>query len=117
MKPAAPVTRNRIGENIMRIRVVRTIARVNIGGPAWNAVLLSAGTRQRYPTLLAIGATGAHEGDGSGLAAEHGIDVVRIPGLGRDVRFLGDLRALWSLWRLCRRVRPEIVHTHTAKAG
>jgi glycosyltransferase involved in cell wall biosynthesis len=100
-----------------RTRVLRVIARLNVGGPAWNAVLLSAGTHARYPTLLAIGTTGANEADGSGLAAEHGVEVVRISGLGRDITWLGDLRALWTLWRLCRRLRPDIVHTHTAKAG
>ena len=101
----------------MRIRVIRAIARLNVGGPAWNAVLLSAGTRARYPTLLAIGSTGANEADATALAVRQSVDVVRIPGLGRDIRFLGDLRALWAFWRLCRRVRPDIVHTHTAKAG
>src|SRR4051812_40351647 len=101
----------------MRIRVIRAIARLNIGGPAWNAVLLSAGMRDRYPTLLAIGSTGAHEADSAELADEHRVEVVRIPGLGRDITWFGDLRALWHLWRLCRRVRPGIVHTHTAKAG
>ncbi len=97
--------------------MLRAIARLNVGGPAWNAVLLTAGTRARYPTVLAVGATGPHEADMSGLAEEHGIRLLRIPGLGREVRLAGDLRALWSLWRLCRRIRPEIVHTHTAKAG
>src|SRR4051812_2974079 len=101
----------------MRIRVIRAIARLNIGGPAWNAVLLSAGMRDRYPTLLAIGSTGAHEADSAELADEHGVEVVRVPGLGRDITWFGDLRALWHLWRLCRQVRPDIVHTHTAKAG
>src|SRR5205085_1466453 len=92
MKPAAPVTRIRIGENLMRIRVIRAIARLNIGGPAWNAVLLSAGTRARYPTLLAIGSTGSNEADGSDLAHAHGVEVVRVPGLGREITWLGDLR-------------------------
>ena len=101
----------------MRFRVLRAIARLNTGGPAWNAVLLSAGTRARYPTLLAIGSTGSNEADSSDLADAHGVDVVRVPGLGREITWLGDLRALWGLWRLCRRVRPDIIHTHTAKAG
>src|SRR5438093_3182422 len=55
-----------------RIRVLRAIARLNVGGPAWNAVLLTAGTRSRYPTVLAVGATGPHEADMSGLAEEIG---------------------------------------------
>ena len=100
-----------------RATVLRVIARLNVGGPAWHAVLLSAGTRARYPTLLAIGTTGAGEGDVSSLAEEHCVPVERIPGLGRDITVFGDLHALWSLWRLCRRLRPRIVHTHTAKAG
>ena len=53
----------------------------------------------------------------SGLAETYRVVLARVPGLGREVRLLGDLRALWSLWRLCRRFRPDIVHTHTAKAG
>ncbi len=97
--------------------MLRAIARLNVGGPAWNAVLLTAGTRARYPTVLAAGATGPHEADMSGLAEAHGVALLRIPGLGREVRPAGDLRALWTLWRLCRSLRPDIVHTHTAKAG
>src|SRR6266704_4221015 len=100
-----------------RVRVLRVIARLNVGGPAWNAVLLTSGTRARYPTLLAVGSTGSHEADMSPLAQQHGVPLTRISGLGREVRLLGDLRALWKLWRLCRTTRPHIVHTHTAKAG
>lgn len=100
-----------------RIRVVRAIARLNVGGPAWNAVLLTAGTRAHYPTVLAVGVTSPGEADMSALAHEHGIVPTRIPGLGREVRLIGEVRAFWALWRLCRRLRPDIVHTHTAKAG
>jgi len=104
---------------VTQVRVIRAIARLNVGGPAWHAVLLTAGTRARYPTLLAIGQSGAHEGDASALAEQHGAgdQVIRVPGLGRDIGLLGDLRALWTLWRLCRQYKPDIVHTHTAKAG
>ncbi len=100
-----------------QVRVLRVIARLNVGGPAWNAVLLTARTRARYPTLLAVGAIGPNEADMSGLAAQHGVVPERVPGLGREIRILGDVRALWHLWRLCVRNRPSIVHTHTAKAG
>lgn len=79
--------------------------------------MLSAGTRVRYPTVLAVGATPEHEADMSSLAAEHNVDLIRIPGLGRDAGVLGDFRALWALWRLCRRLQPDVMHTHTAKAG
>src|SRR6266545_3613157 len=61
-----------------QVRVLRVIARLNVGGPAWNAVLLTARTRARYPTLLAVGAIGPKEADMSGLAAQHGVVPVRV---------------------------------------
>ena len=45
------------------------------------------------------------------------IAAVDVPGLGRSVKPLDDIRALIFLVRFLRRVRPTIVHTHTAKAG
>lgn len=53
----------------------------------------------------------------SAFATARGVEVLTVPGLGREPALLGDLRAFWTLWRLFRRVRPQIVHTHTAKAG
>jgi len=44
-------------------------------------------------------------------------DVVRVPHLGRRVSPAQDLRAILSVDRLIRRVRPDIIHTHMAKAG
>ncbi len=99
-----------------QVRVLRVIARLNVGGPTWQAVLLTAKTR-RYPTVLATGQVGPNEADLSALAVKHRVPLCRVPGLGRDLRIAGDLRALWALWRLCRRLRPDIIHTHTAKAG
>jgi glycosyltransferase involved in cell wall biosynthesis len=101
-----------------RVRVVRVIARLNIGGPAMHAILL---TERLDPThfdsLLVAGSEEAREGNflalrGASLASLH-----VIPGLGREIRGWQDLTTLVALVRLFRRVRPHIVHTHTAKAG
>ena len=97
--------------------MVRIIARLNIGGPAWHVVLLSAGTQARYPTLLVAGSVQRGEADMSGLARERGVPFFSIPELGRTLHPLNDVVAFWKLWRLCRTARPHIVHTHTAKAG
>jgi glycosyltransferase involved in cell wall biosynthesis len=101
-----------------RVRVVRIIARLNIGGPAIHTVLATAGLdREQFETTLVAGRPGAAEGDMGYYADLHGVEIAEIPELGRDISPFDDVRALLKLVRLLRRLRPDIVHTHTAKAG
>lgn len=105
-------------ENRRRFRVARVIARLNIGGPAIHVALLTAGLpADRFETTLITGTTGRNEGDMSGYARSLGVKPVVLPRLGRDISPLSDLIVTVQLWRLFRRERPAIVHTHTAKAG
>jgi glycosyltransferase involved in cell wall biosynthesis len=101
-----------------RIRVLRVIARLNIGGPALHATLLTERLDpSRYDSLLVTGVESAAEGN---YLALHGRSLERVmvlPALGRQIRGASDLAALVALTRLMRRLRPHIVHTHTAKAG
>ncbi|MCB9897165.1 MAG: glycosyltransferase [Planctomycetes bacterium] len=98
--------------------VLRVIARLNMGGPARHVVRITAPLAERgYRTVLATGHVADGELDLLHEAEAAGLDVRRIPSLGRDVRPLADLSALRVLRRLVRSVRPDIVHTHTAKAG
>ena len=99
------------------MKVVRVITRLNIGGPAIHSVLLTRGLRGRgYDTSLVIGTCEAEDGDmGYLLTAEDAVH--SIPEMSRSVRPWNNLRALWKLWRLMRKERPAIVHTHTAMAG
>lgn len=100
------------------IRVARVIARLNIGGPAQHTILLTAGLdRARFVTTLITGVVGPAEGDFTQVARARGVSPIVIPELGRAMRPLHDVRALLSLVRLFRRLQPDIVHTHTAKAG
>jgi glycosyltransferase involved in cell wall biosynthesis len=79
---------------------------------------LAAGlTPQGYETRLVVGRESGREGNLLDLALARGVNVVALDGLERDIRPLGDLRALAGLWRLLRDFRPHVVHTHTAKAG
>ena len=113
----SPLTFDKLNLRGRQFRVVRILTRLNIGGPAYHAILLTAGTEARYPTLLVTGSVGTAEGDITDMAVAHDIPLMRIPELGRNISPMNDLRVLWKLWTLCRCLKPEIVHTHTAKAG
>jgi glycosyltransferase involved in cell wall biosynthesis/2-polyprenyl-3-methyl-5-hydroxy-6-metoxy-1,4-benzoquinol methylase len=101
-----------------RVRVLRVIARMNIGGPAYHVSLLSGRLdRERYETLLLTGALGRGEGSFEELAQRYGANRRVVPGLRPELNPLSDLRALVNLMRIIREFRPDVVHTHTAKAG
>jgi glycosyltransferase involved in cell wall biosynthesis len=100
------------------VRVLRLFSRLNVGGPSVHVILLTAGLRDRgYETRLVIGRESPREGNLFDLAARKGVSWTALPGLGREVRPWDDVRALVGLFRLMRRYQPDVVHTHTAKAG
>mgnify|MGYP005842295897 CR=1 FL=1 len=100
------------------IRVMNVISRLNIGGISPYVIPLTAHLRAMgYHSQLVAGSLGQREGDMSYLAARSGVEVINVPSLGRDISPLRDGATIAALWRLMRRERPDIVHTHTAKAG
>jgi glycosyltransferase involved in cell wall biosynthesis len=98
-------------------KVVRIIARLNTGGPTFHVMHLSAGLAPEFDTLLVAGTIADGEGDLTPMVRENVAAVTILPSLGREIHPLKDLLTLLRLYRLLRRERPMIVHTHTAKAG
>ncbi|MAG69183.1 MAG: glycosyl transferase [Acidobacteria bacterium] len=100
-----------------QIRVLRILARMNVGGPAWQASVLTRGLSDGpFTTRLICGRVGDDEADFIELR-DPDLPVQRIESLGRSVRLGGDIWALLAICREIREFRPHIVHTHTAKAG
>jgi glycosyltransferase involved in cell wall biosynthesis len=100
------------------IKIMRIIARLNIGGPAIHVTLLTRKlSAPAYASTLVTGNIDAEEGDMSYYATQHQIQPVFVPELGRSLNPLRDLVTIWKLYRLIRQEQPDIVHTHTAKAG
>ena len=98
-------------------RVLRVIARLNVGGPAIQAITLTRLLEERgYETLLVRGREGPREGSMDPLAEQLGVEPVDLPTLRRKIG-IGDLVSLVFLVRQIRGWQPQVLHTHAAKAG
>lgn len=99
------------------MRIARVLTRLNLGGPARQALasdpLLAA---RGHELRLFTGRPEAGEGDLFDEFRSRGLDVVRVPGLARGVG-LSDLWVAGALRRALRAFRPDVVHTHASKAG
>jgi len=99
------------------VKIVRIIARLNVGGPARHVVWLTAGLRDAgCESVLVAGVVPTGEDDMSYFAHERGVEPLIISQMSREIS-LKDVVTIWKLYRLLVRERPAIVHTHTAKAG
>lgn len=100
------------------LRVARIIARLNVGGPAHHVTLLTARLDPaEYSSHLLVGRPSAQEGEFTSVLERSGIVPVQIAQLGPAIEPIADLSALIALVRHLRRIKPDLVHTHTAKAG
>ncbi len=101
-----------------KIRVLHVITRMIVGGAQENT-LLSVEGLDRLPGYEVTLCSGVDNGpEGELLSRAHQTSrLVVIPELCRNVAPHADVQALWELYRLMRRGRYHIVHTHSSKAG
>ena len=101
-----------------KIKILRIIARLNIGGPAIHTVILTEGLRNPdFESILACGKPEKDEGDMSYYALRKGVKPVFIPELRREINLSDDITALIKIYKIIKASAPDILHTHTAKAG
>jgi glycosyltransferase involved in cell wall biosynthesis len=100
-----------------RIRVVRIIDRLNVGGPTKHVTWLTAGLDpERFETTLIAGVVPESEGDMGYFARAAGVGPLVIEEMSRELSF-GDVIVIFKILRELFRLKPHIVHTHKAKAG
>lgn len=99
------------------IKIVRIINRFNLGGPTYNVSLLSKHLPEPYETILIGGKEEAHEASSLFIPESMGLRPVQVKSLSRKISPLDDLRAFFEIYRIIRKNKPQIVHTHAAKAG
>lgn len=99
------------------MKIIRIIARLNVGGPARHVVWLTKALQnEEFHSVLLTGTVPEGEEDMSYFAAENGVAPIYIPEMSRELS-PKDIISLWKVFRLIVREKPDIIHTHTAKAG
>jgi len=96
---------------------MRIIARMNVGGPAVQVSGLMRGfDKYVFEHELVTGYCAADEADYLEKVATD-VKALRIDGLGRSIKPRADITALFAIIKEIRRFKPDVIHTHTAKAG
>lgn len=101
-----------------KIKVLSIITRLSVGGSSVHSILLTAHLdKDAFHSTLVKGSEGEDEGDLEDLLRRLEVDPVFIPELKREISFRNDLIVFWKLYKLMRHLKPDIVHTHSAKSG
>jgi glycosyltransferase involved in cell wall biosynthesis len=99
------------------VKVVQIIARMNVGGPAVIvADLMRSIDSSMVEQVLITGYCDSDEADYLETVATD-LKATRIAGLGRSVSLVADIRAFFALVAMIKKIAPDVIHTHTAKAG
>jgi len=101
-----------------KIKIVRIITRLNIGGPAVHTILLTSKIdNTKFQSYLLTGEVEKTESNMMYLADKYNVKPIVFPEISREIRPLRDIKSFFKIYRLLRIIKPDIVHTHTAKAG
>ncbi len=100
------------------MKILNIITRLNIGGASIHVVEISQlFNNETYSSTVLYGNVESNEKDMLYLAREYDFPMINLPSMGRSVNPLIDLYLIWQVYRVIRSLKPDIVHTHTAKAG
>jgi glycosyltransferase involved in cell wall biosynthesis len=106
-----------MAQAVKKVKVVQIIARMNVGGPAVIvADLMRSIDSSKVEQVLITGYCDSDEADYLETVATD-IKATRIAGLGRSVSVVSDVRAFFALVAMIKEIAPDVIHTHTAKAG
>ena len=99
------------------MKIVRIIARLNVGGPARHVVWLTKGLhKDLFQSVLISGTVPEGEENMEYFAEENGVEPIYVRELSRELS-PKDIISLWKIYRLICREAPDVICTHTAKAG
>jgi glycosyltransferase involved in cell wall biosynthesis len=103
--------------NMRKIKVLRIINRFNIGGPTFHVTLLTKFLGEPFETKLIGGVPDEGESDSLHVLRAYGVEPIVLDELQREPNFSSDRKAYKKIKQIIEEYKPDIVHTHAAKAG
>jgi glycosyltransferase involved in cell wall biosynthesis len=98
-------------------KILRIINRLNLGGPTYNVAYLTKFLAPEFETLLVSGMKDKTEESSDHILKSLGIHPIYIPDMYRELHPIHDVKSYQSLKCIIKSFKPDIVHTHAAKAG
>ena len=98
-------------------RILRIINRFNLGGPSYNVAHLTRHLAPEFETLLIGGDKEPGEDTSLFIFKEMGLEPLVLPEMNRSINFFNDFKAYRRIKKIIKEFKPDIVHTHAAKAG
>lgn len=98
-------------------RILQIVNRLNLGGITYNAASIAARLRPAYETMLVSGMKDETEESSEFIVKELGLEPIYIPDMSREINLKKDYKAYIHILKIIREFKPDIVHTHAAKAG
>ncbi|MBN1155340.1 glycosyltransferase family 4 protein [candidate division KSB1 bacterium] len=104
--------------SVKKIKILRIQSRICIGGPAIHTEILSLHMpRDKYETLVVGGAVEKYEKSSHEKLIENDVRVEIIHSMKRNILLLNDIISIYQIYKIIKKYDPDIVETHTAKAG
>ncbi|MFI5164756.1 MAG: glycosyltransferase, partial [Bacteroidia bacterium] len=98
-------------------KILRIINRFNLGGPTYNAAYLTKYLSPEFETLLVGGMKDDSEESSEFILKNLGVDYKILPGMKRSINPYNDFLVYNEIKKIIHEFKPDIVHTHAAKAG
>ena len=98
-------------------KVLRIINRFNLGGPTYNVAYLTKYLEPEFETLLVGGMKDETEASSDYIVKKLGIEPVIVDSMRRSINPINDYEAYREIKQIIQEFKPDIVHTHAAKAG
>jgi glycosyltransferase involved in cell wall biosynthesis len=98
-------------------KVLQIVNRLNLGGITYNAATITAHIRPEYETKLVAGMKDESEESSEFMVHKLGLEPTYLPDMHREINLRSDYKAYKHLLKIIREFKPDVVHTHAAKAG